>query len=98
MRRSGWLRRVTGNWTFAQMAGIRSGLPYTIFAPYVFYTSNQGMPVGARYDVLNPAALNVSQAVPGGRQLVDLKQAYIPNEGEIGNLGRNALKGPDSGT
>jgi len=94
MRRSGWLRRVTGNWTFAQMAGIRSGLPYTIFAPYVFYTSNQGMPVGARYDVLNPAALNVSQAVPGGKQLVDLKQAYIPNEGEIGNLGRNALKGP----
>jgi hypothetical protein len=93
-RRGGWLRSITRNWTFAQMAGIRSGLPYSIYADYVPVASGQAFLVDARVNVLNPAALNVSQPIPGGKQLVDLSQLSIPQAGQIGNLGRNALKGP----
>jgi hypothetical protein len=88
-----WLRQITRSWTFSQMAVFRFGLPYTLFAPYVL-TPNAPWLVGARMDIGNPVAFHVSQPVAGGVQLVNPSLESIPAPGDIGNLGRNELRGP----
>ena len=88
-----WISRLAENWTIAQMAAIRSGLPFTVFAPYVFPVSGEAFPVGARPSLIDPATVHDTQAVAGGEQLVNLSAMGIP-VGQTGNLGRNAFKGP----
>jgi len=92
--RSKWMKAI-GSWTAAGMAAIRSGLPYTIFAPLVSPPLNQAVLVGARADVKDLRALNSSIPVTGGRTLVNVANGLAqPPAGGIGTLGRNALGGP----
>ena len=94
LTQNGWLRKITGNWTLAEMAGIRSGLPFTVLAPSVYAFSGEGLPVGARPNLIDPATVNISQAVPGGMQLVNLGSLSLPSNLQPGTLGRNAFQGP----
>jgi len=97
--RGGWLDGATRNWSFAQVASIRSGLPYTLFAANsaVHPANSGGVLVGVREDLAPGVSLScVSAACSGlaGKQLINPAALITPAPGQIGALGRNALAGP----
>jgi len=75
-------------WKVAQIAAIRSGFPYTVFA------SGEGAEVilNNRADIAGPAATD--RSAPGGRQLLEAASFRPPAGGALGNTGRNAFRGP----
>ncbi len=94
MRAHKWLERVTENWMVAETASIRSGLPFTIYSSYVELADGVPVLVGARADVTNPALLHSSLPAQSGKYVVNTQGLSVPQSGQIGNLGRNALQGP----
>jgi hypothetical protein len=94
MRWNGWLKKLTANWMLAEMAGVRSGLPFTVVSPYVYTLNGAALPVGARPDLLDPVAVHQATAVPGGKQLVNSLSLAAPSNLTPGTLGRNAFQGP----
>jgi hypothetical protein len=90
-----WLRRLTSNWQFAQLAAFRSGFPYHAYANVQRPTS--GIELLRNRASLVPGTspiLSKPTDVPGGKQLLDVNAFTDPPPGEIGNLGRNSLRGP----
>lgn len=80
------LPRPLRSWRFASLAAFRSGFPFTVLAP----NSNATAVYNRRADVLkaNP------YAVEAGTFWLDPSAFAEPADGQQGNLGRNALRGP----
>src|SRR5262249_30535623 len=87
-----WVRFVTRNWRFSELAAFRSGFPYSVVAA--------SLAVPGRWGILNQRAALIGAAShphttqTGGRQLLDPANFGIPAAGQIGNTGRNAFRGP----
>ena len=94
--RNRWMRAITRNWHFSQLAAFRSGFPYTVLAPSTAFAGS-GEILDQRADLVsNPGsgALNPNSAHAGGRLLLNAADFSIPAPGQIGNTGRNAFQGP----
>jgi hypothetical protein len=92
---SSWLRHLTRDWQFAQLATFRSGFPYTVLAPPS--TATSGIELLRNRASLAPGMSPTLQNridVPGGKQILDVNAFVAPAPGEIGNLARNSLRGP----
>ena len=100
---AGWLGGLSRNWTFAQVAAVRSGLPYTLYS-FVLPPSSGGILAGPRLDVVPGVSLTSCAPAPactpatgsptGGKQLINRAAVRAPGPGQIGSLGRNSLPGP----
>jgi hypothetical protein len=78
---------VTRNWRISSLAAFRSGFPYTVFA------QNTGTILNNRASLIADGALAGAE-VDGGRLLLDSSAFARPATGLVGNLGRNAFRGP----
>lgn len=82
-----WLTTLSRNWKISQLAAFRSGEPYTVFAgPSLIFVNN-------RANLVSPSA-TADQNVLGGKLLLNAASFQMPEAGQLGNLGRNALYGP----
>jgi hypothetical protein len=76
-------------WTMACVGALRTGFPYSVFAPATGEIINQ------RADLIDPAhAVSGDSSVPGGRQLLRRDAFAEPATGMLGNSGRNAFRAP----
>ncbi len=83
-------------WQISGLGAIRSGLPFTVYAPLLATVTSGAFLVNQRANLVNPA-LALSPAVtniPGGRVLLNADAFSTPGAGQIGNTGRNAFAGP----
>jgi hypothetical protein len=90
-RSSSLARRLLKDFTFSQLAAIRSGFPYSI---YTAITDPQT--INARARIINPdqTLLATPQSVPGGERIFD-SSAFCPNDAcPYQESGRNAFAGP----
>jgi hypothetical protein len=78
------------NWTVASVFSVRSGLPYSVFAGNVSCS-----PVcNTRATLLDPSIIYQHVPIPGGVRMLNSAAFRVPGDGEEGNTGRNAFKGP----
>jgi hypothetical protein len=83
------------DWTFAELAAFRSGLPYTVYG-----VSNaipgQGLIINNRANIVegNQTVFANPPAVAGGVQLLNPAAFSEPAAGTLGTSGRNAFTGP----
>ena len=77
------LRRLTRDWTLGQMAALRSGFPFSVYANSV-----------SRADLRPNVDPLLARDAPGGRQLLNAAAFALPPEGRPGNLGRNTFRAP----
>jgi hypothetical protein len=83
------------NWTIAELAAFRSGLPYTVYGTSTTIPG-EGLILDNRANVLNPSQAvfaNPAQ-VPGGVQLLNPAEFTSAAPSTLGNSGRNAFFGP----
>ncbi len=94
----GW-RWVASGWQISALAGFRSGFPFTVFAPGCatglaacdVISRNRADFIG---DDIEDAYLPQRTRVPGGVVVLDRSKFRLPQEGLVGNMPRNALRGP----
>jgi len=82
--------RLLRNWTISSLGAVRSGLPFTVYAPY----SGGEVLINQRADLINPQAASISQPANGGRLLLNASAFAPPGPKLIGSSGRNAFTGP----
>ena len=82
------------NWRVSALGAIRSGLPFTVYAPGDYTASIPEIFVNQRANLIDPAAVHVSKPVAGGRLLLNSSAFSYPGPNVIGNSGRNAFIGP----
>jgi hypothetical protein len=87
-------RKVFDDWSISGLGAIRSGLPFTVFAPVDFSGSNPTILINERANLIDPAHVYLSQPIAGGRQILNPAAFSNPGPGEVGNSGRNAFSGP----
>ena len=80
------LRWITRDWIVGQMAALRSGFPFSVYANSV-----------SRADLRAGLSPLLDRAAPGGRQLLNAAAFALPPEGRPGNLGRNTFRAPGFG-
>jgi hypothetical protein len=82
-------------WTLSTLAAVRSGFPYTVIAPTAA-EPGKGYVINNRPDLVNPLAAVLAQPTPaaGGKQLLNAAAFATAAPGALGNLGRNAFRGP----
>jgi Carboxypeptidase regulatory-like domain/TonB-dependent Receptor Plug Domain len=83
------------NWTIAELAAFRSGLPYTVYGTSSTL-AGQGLIMNNRANLLdgNAAVFSNPPAVAGGVQLLNPAAFSEPAPSTLGNSGRNAFTGP----
>jgi hypothetical protein len=83
------------NWTIAELAAFRSGLPYTVYGTSTAIPG-EGLILDNRANVLNPSqAVFANPApIPGGVQLLNPAEFTSAAPSTLGNSGRNAFFGP----
>ncbi len=83
------------NWTFAELAAFRSGLPYTVYG-VSDAIQGQGLVLNNRANILNAnqTVFTNPASVPGGVQLLNPAAFGQPAPSTLGNSGRNAFTGP----
>jgi hypothetical protein len=90
-----WPRWLLGGWTVSVIGAYRSGFPLTMIKS-IFSDPATGLLLN-RLDFLGkpgqPGHVSSSEPVPGGVQWLD-PDMFQPANGRLGNLGRNAVKGP----
>ncbi|MFN0168275.1 MAG: carboxypeptidase regulatory-like domain-containing protein [Bryobacteraceae bacterium] len=89
--RNNWLLR---DWQFAQMAAIRSGLPFSVLASAAAVAFDGETLVNNRGDVVDPNRTGASASSDGGRLILNRSAFAEPKAGTLGNTGRNAFRGP----
>lgn len=90
---SGWA--FLRGWRLSHLAGFRAGFPYSVYAASSIPDSG-GNVINNRADVVNPpgAGSGSSSAAMGGLLILEPAAFRQPLEGQLGNLGRNALVAP----
>ncbi len=78
------------NWTIGSLGALRSGLPFTVYAPF----SGTEFLVNERADLIHPQLASISQPVNGGRLLLNASAFAPAGPNLIGSSGRNAFTGP----
>ncbi|HLK20313.1 MAG TPA: hypothetical protein VKT81_15260, partial [Bryobacteraceae bacterium] len=81
---------VLRNWTLSALGAARSGLPFTVYAPF----SGTEFLVNERADLVSPQQASISQTTNGGRLLLNATAFAAPEANLIGSSGRNAFTGP----
>jgi hypothetical protein len=83
------------NWTIAELAAFRSGLPYTVYGTSTAIPGD-GLILDNRANVLSPShAVFANPAqVTGGVQLLNAAEFTSAAPSTLGNSGRNAFFGP----
>ena len=87
---SKWIR----DWTVSGLGAARSGLPFTVFAPFSVSTFPPEYFINQRADLIRPADVYLSQPIAGGRRLLNPAAFARPGPNVIGTSGRNAFSGP----
>ena len=87
-----WVRAITRNWHFSELAAFRSGFPYTVLAPSTAFAGS-GEILNQRADLVS-TSVNPATAVTGGRLLLNPANFSFPDPEQLGNTGRNAFRGP----
>ena len=75
-------------WQISGMGAVRSGFPYSVFAPSV----SGGLIYNNRANLIGDPYTNTS--AKGGVQFLNAAAFQIPAAGQVGNTGRNAFRGP----
>ncbi|MBI4465791.1 MAG: TonB-dependent receptor [Acidobacteria bacterium] len=87
-----------GGWQAAALAGFRSGFPFSVHTTELSIPQNGGLLIRNRADLVggNPeeAYLTQQTPIPGGVVLLDKSRFRAPADGGLGNLPRNAFRGP----
>jgi len=86
-RRGGAILR---NWTVSALGAVRSGLPFTVYAPF----SGSEFLVNERANLTDPSQVYTSAPTTGGRILLNASAFADPAPNAIGSSGRNAFSGP----
>ena len=81
------------DWTLSGLTAIRSGFPYSPLATALFNGSGQDY-ANNRADLVNAAQAVIQTPLPGGVQILNPAAFTPPAAGQLGNLGRNAFRGP----
>ncbi len=83
------------NWTASQLAAFRSGFAYDLVGTSTV-EGNNGLIWNNRPDVVSASNVFVSQPIPvtGGVRLLNAGAFTNARPSTLGNLGRNALRGP----
>ena len=83
------------NWKVAQMGAFRTGFPFTVYAPSTLGPNGDFL-VNVRADLVDPVrgVLDGSAPAPGGRRWLLPAAFQAPANGQQGNTGRNAFRGP----
>jgi hypothetical protein len=76
-------------WKVSDLAAFRSGVPFSVFA----LNPAQHAVLNNRADLTGTAA-EIRAPVPGGQRLLDASAFMRPTDGQLGNTGRNAFRGP----
>jgi len=84
--------RILRGWRVSQMAAVRSGTPYTVFARTA--ASLNETIYNNRADLVLPQDATLARSVPGGKLLLNPAAFRDPASGTVGNSGRNAFRGP----
>jgi hypothetical protein len=83
-----WAAAATRGWGVSLMGAVRSGFPYSVFAP----SQSGGLIYNNRANLI--ADPNAHTNVAGGVQLLNPQAFQLPAAGQVGNTGRNAFRGP----
>jgi hypothetical protein len=83
------------NWTIAELAAFRSGLPYTVYGTSSVIPGG-GLILNNRANIVDASQTEYTNpaAVPGGVQLLNAGAFSEPAASTLGNSGRNAFVGP----
>ncbi|HTA42515.1 MAG TPA: carboxypeptidase regulatory-like domain-containing protein [Bryobacteraceae bacterium] len=89
-------RLLTRGWQASWMAAFRTGFPYSVEAPQSGIVPGIAAIENQRGSLVDPAAAVFSNppAVPGGVLALNAAAFAVPAAGTIGNIGRNAFRGP----
>lgn len=92
----GRLHGLVRDWKLAEIAAFRSGLPYTVVAPYTLASPPRDYLFQDRADIVNLSQVYMDVAAPGGggRLLLNGSALHAPAPGQLGNSGRNEFRGP----
>ena len=82
------------DWNLSGLGAIRSGLPYTVYAPADYSVSGAEVFINQRADLTAPNNVYRSEPVAGGRVLLNANAFANPGPNVIGTSGRNAFTGP----
>jgi hypothetical protein len=97
-RRGGWTSHFLGGWRFSQIAGFRSGFPYTVLAGGCFQDCPPPAPgpqiVKYRPNLQAGTNGEIDAPARGGRLLLNPAAFANPAPNVLGNVGRNAFPGP----
>ncbi len=86
------LRTVFHDWRVSALGAIRSGLPFTVYAPN---NGTGAFLLNERADLVsNAPATRAAPQVSGGRLLLNAAAFAIPADNALGTSGRNAFSGP----
>lgn len=91
----GW-RGLLGDWQAAGLVGIRSGFPFSVVSLPVRHLGERRISTRADFmgNHLSEAYLAEQSKVSGGVLVLDQTKFRAPAEGQIGNVSRNAFRGP----
>jgi hypothetical protein len=88
------LSAVTSNWAISTLGAVRSGLPFSVYAPPNSTVFPPEDFVNQRADLVLPAKAYASSAAPGGKLLLNAQAFANPGPNTIGSSGRNEFTGP----
>ncbi len=83
--------------TFSTLGAVRSGLPYSVYAPISIDPTFQATPVlliNERASLISPADAYVNRPAAGGRLLLNAAAFTPPPPYAVGSSGRNEFVGP----
>jgi hypothetical protein len=86
--------RVFRDWTLGGLTAIRSGFPFSPLSETASFNGSGQDYVNNRPNLVNPAQAVIDTPAPGGVQILNPTAFAAPAPGQLGNLGRNAFRGP----